>query len=233
VIERSNKSNSHASACLTTIIASDIFSWNIAHSRAWFCPTLRWNPRSPAIELDRQGRSCRRKDSRVGTIYETYDPGSADARRPWRFTSPTSTPTFPPQGKEETTWERETGSGNEWRERERKKGMKKRAKPKERWRGRLKVKGRKSRWMERVALGRTLFPFSFCSSIFLFFFILPNFLIRHLSSSFSYSTFFVLSRSSFRLFYFCPISVVTSLSSARFLYPFLSLPCSPFLVPSL
>lgn len=107
---------------VTTIIADDIFSRSIAHSRARFRPTLRWNPRrSPAIELDRQGRSCRREDERIrGSARFTRCPvwdrptlaGPED-------TSPTSTPTFPPQGEEETVREREIGSGNEWKERER------------------------------------------------------------------------------------------------------------------
>lgn len=93
------------------------------------------------------------------------DPESVDTCRPWRLTSPTSTPTFPPQREEETAWERKTGSGNEWRERERERKKEKekdqeRANLKERWRRRSKVRGRKS---QGIALRRSLFSF-FCLS---------------------------------------------------------------------
>lgn len=66
-IERSSQVNRiRAHPVVTTIIAGDIFSRSIAHSCARFRPTPRWNPkRSPAIELDRQGRSCRREVERI------------------------------------------------------------------------------------------------------------------------------------------------------------------------
>lgn len=192
----------------------------------------RWNPRSPAIELDRQGRSCRREDERIrGSTRFTRRPvrdrptlaGPEDSPRP--RPRPRSRRKERKKPHEKGRQDRET---NGEKERERGKGIKKRNRKRSE-EDDLKLEEEKVDG-RRIALRRSLLSLSLRLSVSLplhpyspvsryDFVPLYLFLVRRFL------------RSSFRLLYFCPPSLSHFLQLASSIR-FSPLPRSPFLMPS-
>lgn len=111
---------------------------------------MRWNPRrSPAIELDRQGRS-RRRFRRAGAIYATSTDRSMLAG-PVGLTSPTSTPTYPPPRRGRRRVRKGDGIGGVDRERLRSKTEGETERTAESWR---RKKCRRRRLTRRATLRR-------------------------------------------------------------------------------
>jgi len=80
--------------------------------------SMRWNPRSPAIELDRQGRSRRRFERIRGSARFTRRPDRSMLAGPVASPRPRPRPRSRHRGEEEDALEREMGSTGVNRERQ-------------------------------------------------------------------------------------------------------------------